>query len=78
MPALTSPDPFFGGQATIDVFAASADKVPHAYEAPADAAVSAPYFSELVNIEAKGKKPDSAWADAVSSAKQIAQRQGVN
>jgi cellobiose transport system substrate-binding protein len=78
MSALTSPDEFFGGQTTVTVFAASAEKTPHAYEAPADAAVSAPYFSELINIEAKGKKPDAAWADAVTSAKQIAQRQGVS
>jgi cellobiose transport system substrate-binding protein len=78
MSALTSPDEFFGGQTTVTVFAASAEKIPHAYEAPADAAVSAPYFSELINIEAKGKKPDAAWADAVTSAKQIAQRQGVS
>ena len=58
--------------------AASAQKTPHAYEAPADAAVSAPYYSELINIETKGKKPDAAWTDAVNSAKQIAQRQGVS
>jgi cellobiose transport system substrate-binding protein len=78
MSALTGPDEFFGGQSTISVFSASAEKTPHAYEAPADAAVSAPYLNELINIETKGKKADAAWNDAVSAAKQIAQRQGVN
>jgi cellobiose transport system substrate-binding protein len=38
----------------------------------------APYMTELTNIEAKGKKPDDAWKDAVSQAKQIARRQGVS
>ncbi|MEV0637987.1 extracellular solute-binding protein [Streptomyces sp. NPDC050619] len=76
-PALTGGDPFFGGQKTIDIFAPAAEEVPAAYEAPADAAVSAPYFSELTSIEAKGKDPDDAWKDAVSQAKQIAERQGV-
>jgi cellobiose transport system substrate-binding protein len=78
MDALTGPDAFFGGQATIGVFGASAEKTPHAYEAPADAAVGAPYLNELINIETKGKKSDAAWADAVRAAKQIAQRQGVS
>jgi cellobiose transport system substrate-binding protein len=78
LPALTGPDEFFGGQATIGVFSASAEKTPHAYEAPADAAVGAPYYNELINIETKGKKPDAAWRDAVKAAKQIAERQGVS
>ena len=78
LPALTGPDEFFGGQTTIGVFSASAEKTPHAYEAPADAAVGAPYYNELINIETKGKKPDAAWRDAVKAAKQIDERQGVS
>ncbi|MFJ9707822.1 ABC transporter substrate-binding protein [Streptomyces sp. NPDC101234] len=78
MPAMTGPDAFFGGQKIIEVFGPAAKSVPAAYEAPADAAVMAPYKTELTNIEAKGKKPDDAWNDAVSQAKQIARRQGVN
>ncbi|MER5182421.1 extracellular solute-binding protein [Streptomyces sp. NPDC002896] len=77
LPALTGGDAFFGGQKTIEIFGPAAEKIPSAYEAPADAAVSAAYFNELTNIEAKGKDPDTAWKDAVSQAKQIAQRQGV-
>jgi len=78
MPAMTGPDAFFGGQKIIEVFGPAAKAVPLAYEAPADAAVMAPYKTELTNIEAKGKKPDDAWKDAVSQAKQIARRQGVS
>jgi cellobiose transport system substrate-binding protein len=78
LPALTGGDPFFGGQATIDVFGPAAEKIPVSYEAPSDAAVSAPYFNELTNIETKGKSPEDAWNDAVSQAKQIAKRQGVD
>jgi cellobiose transport system substrate-binding protein len=77
-PAMTGADAFFGGQKIIDVFGPAAKAIPVSYEAPADAAVMAPYFTELTNIEAKGKKPDAAWKDAVSQAKQIARRQGVN
>ena len=77
LPALTGGDPFFGGQKTIEIFGPAAEKIPAAYEAPADAAVSAPYYTELTSIEAKGKDPEDAWKDAVSQAKQIAQRQGV-
>lgn len=78
LPALTGADPFFGGQKIIEVFGPAAKGIPVAYEAPADAAVAAPYYTELTNIEAKGKNPDDAWKDAVSQAKQIAQRQGVS
>lgn len=78
LPALTAPDPFFGGQKIVEVFGEAAQKIPVSYEAPADAAVSAPYFDEVTNVWAKGKNSDSAWADAVSRAKQIAERQGVN
>lgn len=77
LPALTGGDAFFGGQKTIEIFGPAAEKIPAAYEAPADAAVSAAYYNELTAIEAKGKDPEDAWKDAVSQAKQIAQRQGV-
>lgn len=78
LPALTGGDPYFGGQKTVEIFGPAAKSIPAAYEAPADAAVSVPYFNELTNIETKGKNPDAAWKDAVSQAKQIAQRQGVS
>jgi cellobiose transport system substrate-binding protein len=78
LPALTGGDPFFGGQKTIEVFGPAAEKVPAFYEAPTNAAVTVPYYNELTNIEAKGKKPDDAWKDAVSQAKSIAKQQGVS
>jgi cellobiose transport system substrate-binding protein len=78
LPQVTGPDPFFGGQKPIEIYAPAAQRIPVAYEAPADAAVSAPYITELTNVWAKHKNPDKAWSDAVSAAKQIAQREGVN
>ncbi|MFI9383104.1 extracellular solute-binding protein [Kutzneria sp. NPDC052558] len=78
LPAMTAGDPYFGGQSTIDVFGPAAENIPISYEAPADAAVMAPYRTELTNIEASGKSPDAAWNDAVGQAKQVAQRQGVS
>lgn len=77
MPAMTGGDPFFGGQKVIEVFGPAAKAIPASYEAPADAAVMAPYMTALTSIEAKGRKPDDAWKDAVGQARQIARRQGV-
>ena len=77
-PELTAPDPFFGGQRTIDVFGPAAQHVPTAYVAPADAAVAAPYYSELTNVEAGGRSPDEAWRAAVTQAKLVARQQGVS
>ncbi|MFI0452990.1 extracellular solute-binding protein [Actinomadura sp. 6N118] len=78
LPELTAPVPFFGGQKTIEIFAPAADKIPVAYEAPGDAAVSTPFLSELKEVWAKKKDPEKAWNDAVSTAKQVAQREGVS
>jgi cellobiose transport system substrate-binding protein len=77
MPALAGPDPFFGGQKTIEVFGPAAEKIPISYESPHDAAVSEPYYVELSNVETQGKKPDVAWNDAVNEAKKVADRLGV-
>jgi cellobiose transport system substrate-binding protein len=78
MPALTSPDPFFGGQVTIDVLGKSAQRIPIQYESPNDQAVSAPFQTELTNVESNGKDPNAAWADAVAEARRIGQRLGVS
>jgi cellobiose transport system substrate-binding protein len=61
---LSAPDPFFGGQKIVDVFAESAKKYPGAYFSPYDSIIDAPLSAELVNIETAGKNPDQAWADA--------------
>lgn len=76
-PALTTGDPFFGGQKTIDIFGPAARIVPSQYTSPNDAAVAAPYGTELSNVETSGKNPEKAWKDAVAAAKQVAARQGV-
>ncbi|WP_433170168.1 extracellular solute-binding protein [Actinoallomurus sp. CA-150999] len=78
LPTMTAPVPFFGGQKAIEIFAPAAQKIQAQYEAPADAAVSDPFQSELKNVWAKHKDPEKAWSDAVSTAKQVAQREGVN
>jgi cellobiose transport system substrate-binding protein len=77
-PALIKPDPFFGNQVTIDVFGPAAEEIPVQYESPHDQEVSAPFQTELTNMESNGKKPDDAWNDAVTEAKKIAQRVGVS
>ncbi|MET9274555.1 ABC transporter substrate-binding protein [Kribbella sp. NPDC003557] len=63
-PKLAAPDPFFGGQQIVDVFAESAKKYPGAFFSPYDSIIGTPIGKELVNVEASGKDPDVAWADA--------------
>ncbi|GAA0233844.1 extracellular solute-binding protein [Cryptosporangium japonicum] len=78
MPALTVADPFFGGQRTIDVFSDSARRTRRLYEAPADAALQEIYLDELRNVEYRGKAPETAWRDALSKARRLADESGVN
>ncbi len=61
---LTAPDPFFGGQQIVDVFAESAKKYPGAYFSPYDSIINSPITAELVNVEVAGKTSDQAWRDA--------------
>ncbi|MGW6277418.1 ABC transporter substrate-binding protein [Kribbella sp. NPDC055071] len=61
---LAAPDPFFGGQKIVDVFAESAKKYPGAYFSPYDSIIGDPISAELVNVETAGKNPDQAWTDA--------------
>lgn len=77
MPALTSPSEFLGGQVPTQVLGPAAQQIPVQYESPNDQAVSASFAIELGNIEASGKDPDTAWADAVAEAKRVGQRLGV-
>jgi len=71
LPALTSGQAFFGGQATIEVFGPAAKNLPTVYDAPLNTAISASYYTELANIEG-GKKPAAAWNDAVAAGKKTA------
>ncbi|HET6737601.1 MAG TPA: extracellular solute-binding protein [Kribbella sp.] len=61
---LSAPDPFFGGQKIVDVFADSAKKYPGAFFSPYDSLIDTPLGNELVNVETAGKNPDRAWSDA--------------
>jgi cellobiose transport system substrate-binding protein len=63
-PRLAAPDPFFGGQKIVDVFAESAKKYPGAYFSPYDSIINSPLTSELVNVEIGSKTSDQAWQDA--------------
>ena len=63
-PRLAAPDPFFGGQKIVDVFAASAKKFPGAYFSPYDTIIGDPISAQLVNVETAGKNPVQAWNDA--------------
>ncbi len=67
-PGLHDGDDFFGGQDTVAVFAEASENMPIVYNSPLDNQVSAPYFTELGNVQT-GKDPDQAWADAVAAAK---------
>jgi cellobiose transport system substrate-binding protein len=76
-PKLSAPDPFFGGQKIVDVFAESAKKYPGAYFSPYDSIIDSPITSELVNVETAGKSPDQAWADAQRQVKRELTRAGA-
>ncbi|WBQ07698.1 ABC transporter substrate-binding protein [Kribbella sp. CA-293567] len=73
-PQLKAADPFFGGQAPIEVFGPAAKNIPVAYEAPLDAAIA---VHGIKLVQAGKKTSDAAWAEAVAKAKQIGKRQGV-
>jgi len=77
MAQLKAADPFFGGQVPIEVFGPAAKNIPIAYEAPADSAVAAPFKDELKSVQTGAKSSDAGWAAAVTKAKAIAKRQGV-
>jgi cellobiose transport system substrate-binding protein len=72
LPALTRGQPFFGGQATIEVFGPAAQNLPTVYEDPLDGSIRGSYYTELSNVEG-GKDPARAWADAVAAGKQTAE-----
>jgi cellobiose transport system substrate-binding protein len=62
-PRLAAPDPFFGGQRIVDVFAESAKNYPGAYLSPYDTIVGNALKAELVNVEVGSKTSDQAWKD---------------
>lgn len=74
---LRAPDPFFGGQSTMDVFGKIAQQVRYAYFSPWDITISDTYTDELTNVELGGKDPKRAWRDARTSIERLLRRQGV-
>src|SRR6185369_12283964 len=77
MPELVAPDPFFGGQCTTEVFAASAAKRKRTFTAPADEAIEAVFQSQLRDVAAGGATATTAWQKAVASGRDAAKSQGV-
>jgi cellobiose transport system substrate-binding protein len=74
---LTTPDPFFGGQHIVDVFADSAKKYPGAYSSPYDTIIRTPLAAELVNVEVGSKTSDQAWKDAQQQVQRELTRAGA-
>jgi cellobiose transport system substrate-binding protein len=77
MKLLREPDPFFGGQVTMDVFGPAAQKIAVAYDSPYDTALGQPLKDEIRNVGVLGKNPDHAWSDAMSKCRRIAKHLGV-
>ncbi|MGW4790136.1 ABC transporter substrate-binding protein [Streptomyces sp. NPDC004230] len=75
---LREPDPFFGGQVTMDVFGPAAQKIAVAYNSPYDVALGQPVKDEIKNVGVLGKDPKKAWSDAMSKCRRIAEHLGVS
>ncbi|MDN0198533.1 substrate-binding domain-containing protein [Streptomyces sp. S.PNR 29] len=75
---LREPDPFFGGQVTMDVFGPAAQKIVVAYNSPFDVALGQPVKDEIKNVGVLGKDPEQAWKDAMSKCRRIANHLGVS
>lgn len=74
---LQKPDPFFGGQSTMEVFSKVAEEVRYAYFGPLDYNITDYYTDELTNVELGGKDPGKAWKDARTKIERLLRRQGV-
>ncbi|MFE9649535.1 extracellular solute-binding protein [Streptomyces sp. NPDC006365] len=77
MTKLREPDPFFGGQITMDVYGPAAEKIPVAFNSPFDIALGQPIRDEIKNVGVLGKDPKKAWSDAMSDCRRIAEHLGV-
>ncbi|MGR3932078.1 ABC transporter substrate-binding protein [Streptomyces sp. BRA346] len=75
--AMRAPDPFFGGQVTIDVFGPAAKEIPVAYHSPYDYTLDQVVSDQLRAVNALDKNPDRAWKDAMSKCRRIAEHMGV-
>ncbi|WP_392869994.1 ABC transporter substrate-binding protein [Streptomyces sp. LN499] len=77
-PDLRTPDEFFGGQITMDVFGPAAQRVPVSYNSPYDVALSQPIRDELTSVYISGKNRKKAWRDAMAQCRRIADHLGVS
>jgi cellobiose transport system substrate-binding protein len=77
MPELIAPDPFFGGQRTTEVFAASAAKKARSFQAPADGDIQQVFSDQLRAVTAGTTTAAAAWKNAVANGRQLAQSRGV-
>ncbi|MFS8202744.1 extracellular solute-binding protein [Streptomyces sp. CWNU-52B] len=75
---LRESDPFFGDQITMDVYGPAAEKIPVAFNSPYDVALGQPVKDEIKNVGVLGKNPDTAWKDAMSKCRRIADHLGVS
>lgn len=75
---LRAPDPFFGGQVTMDVFGPAAQRITVAYNSPFDIALGQPLKDEIKNVGVLGKDPKKAWSDAMRKCRRIADHLGVS
>ncbi|MFD7503211.1 ABC transporter substrate-binding protein [Streptomyces sp. NPDC001700] len=75
--AMRAPDPFFGGQRTIDVFGPAARDIPVAYHSPYDYTLDQIVSDQLRAVNALDKNPARAWKDAMSKCRRVAEHMGV-
>ncbi|WP_245528934.1 extracellular solute-binding protein [Beutenbergia cavernae] len=67
---------FFGEQDPLEFFAAVAPDVPPTFVSTYEPQAAA-FATELTNVEASGKDPEQAWADAVTEADRNLAKRGV-
>lgn len=67
---------FFGDQDPLEFFAAIAPDVPPTYVSTYEPQTSS-FGTEITNVDALGKDPDQAWADAVGQADALLAKRGV-
>ncbi|WP_274648871.1 ABC transporter substrate-binding protein [Paenibacillus humicola] len=65
-PKMNTAEPFFGGQRTGGIFAASAKNVQVAYFGEKFTLIDGIYKQELVKVAKQHKAPDKAWSDAMN------------
>lgn len=75
--SLAAKDDFFDDQDIFTFFQASAKDVPITFISPYEGLVNSPLLTELTNVDANGKDPDQAWADAMVIADRQLAKKGL-